>query len=187
MEPILLETPRLLIRSASPDDVPKRQRFYIKNLDFFTETGPSYPSSIGTLEYHQKENEREYFATYTKRAFAFFMYDKEDVNYSTIIGNFNFTNVVHGHFLSCYLGYKMDQDYLGQGLIGEGIQAGIDYLFNVVKLHRIEANIMPRNKASIRVAEKLNFQKEGFSPRYLKINGVWEDHERWSLLNDKIE
>lgn len=52
----------------------------------------------------------------------------------------------------------------------------VDYAFNVLKLHRIEANVMPRNIASKRVLEKCGFIEEGYSKKYLYINGVWEDH-----------
>jgi len=42
---------------------------------------------------------------------------------------------------------------------------------------------MPRNLPSLRVAEKCGFQNEGLSPRYLQINGKWEDHVHMVKLN----
>ena len=50
------------------------------------------------------------------------------------------------------------------------------YAFEELGLHRIEANVMPKNKASLRVLEKNQFINEGVSKYYLNINGVWEDH-----------
>jgi len=56
--------------------------------------------------------------------------------------------------------------------------------FEELGLHRLEANMQPDNLASIAIVRRLGFQKEGFSPRYLCINSVWRDHERWALLCD---
>jgi ribosomal-protein-alanine N-acetyltransferase len=60
-------------------------------------------------------------------------------------------------------------------------------MFGEYGLHRIEANIMPRNAASLRVVEKAGFHREGLAKKYLKINGVWEDHIHMVLLNDRME
>jgi [ribosomal protein S5]-alanine N-acetyltransferase len=59
-------------------------------------------------------------------------------------------------------------------------------MFQELGLHRIEANIMPKNKRSLRVVEKLGFYNEGLAYKYLKINGKWEDHIHMVLLNDKV-
>jgi ribosomal-protein-alanine N-acetyltransferase len=56
--------------------------------------------------------------------------------------------------------------------------------FRRLRLHRLEANVQPGNRASIRLVRRLGFRREGYSPRYLKIQGRWRDHERWALLAD---
>jgi [ribosomal protein S5]-alanine N-acetyltransferase len=84
------------------------------------------------------------------------------------------------------LGYKLDKDEINKGYITEALQKGIEIIFNEYQLHRIEAPIMPRNEASIRVVKKLGFENEGIAKKLLKVNGKWEDHMRWVLLNDKI-
>lgn len=60
-------------------------------------------------------------------------------------------------------------------------------MFNEYKLHRIEDTVMPKNIASLKVLEKLNFKNEGLSKKYQKINGRWEDHIHMVLLNSEVE
>jgi [ribosomal protein S5]-alanine N-acetyltransferase len=59
----------------------------------------------------------------------------------------------------------------------------VGYAFEVLKLHRIEAGVMPHNIGSIRVLEKTGFHKEGLSKKNVKINGKWEDHLHFAIVN----
>jgi ribosomal-protein-alanine N-acetyltransferase len=79
------------------------------------------------------------------------------------------------------LGYYAIVPFAGQGLMREGLQLMLQYAFQELQLHRIEANIQPENTASIALVKQCGFSKEGFSKRYLKIGGDWRDHERWAL------
>lgn len=98
-----------------------------------------------------------------------------------IIGVVNLSQIFYRAFQNAYLGYYIDVDFAGQGLMSEGISLAIDRAFYTLGLHRVEANIQPENKPSINLVKRLGFTKEGFSQRYLKINGEWRDHERWAL------
>jgi ribosomal-protein-alanine N-acetyltransferase len=64
----------------------------------------------------------------------------------------------------------------------EGIELVLHHAFGALGLHRLEANIQPNNAASIALAKGAGFRLEGFSPRYLKIDGHWRDHERWAIV-----
>ncbi|WP_178024107.1 GNAT family N-acetyltransferase [uncultured Paenibacillus sp.] len=104
-----------------------------------------------------------------------------------IIGSVALSNIVRGVFQSCHLGYKIDQQEQGKGLMTEAVEAVVHHAFHELHLHRIEANIMPRNQASLHVVQKLGFQNEGISRKYLKINGKWEDHIHMVILNEEME
>jgi ribosomal-protein-alanine N-acetyltransferase len=98
-----------------------------------------------------------------------------------IIGVVNLSQIFYRAFQNAYLGYYVDVDFAGQGLMSEGVRLAINYAFYTLDLHRVETNIQPENRASINLVERLGFTKEGFSRRYLKVNGEWRDHERWAL------
>jgi [ribosomal protein S5]-alanine N-acetyltransferase len=99
-----------------------------------------------------------------------------------IIGVINISNIVLGQFCSGYLGYYVFAGFERQGHMREGLRAAVRYAFKTLKLHRLEANIQPANLASISLVMSCGFTKEGYSARYLKIGGCWQDHERWAIV-----
>lgn len=101
-----------------------------------------------------------------------------------LVGFFNVSQIARGSLQSAYLGYAAAERYARQGYMREGLELVLRAVFVELRLHRLEANIQPGNQASIALARGAGFQREGFSPRYLKISGRWRDHERWALLAD---
>ena len=99
-----------------------------------------------------------------------------------LVGVFNISNIVRAGFQSAYLGYYVFAGHERQGLMRQGMQLLVRTAFRELKLHRLEANIQPGNAASIALERSCGFQQEGYSPRYLKIQGRWRDHERWAIL-----
>ncbi|MFT5351987.1 MAG: ribosomal-protein-alanine N-acetyltransferase [Gammaproteobacteria bacterium] len=104
---------------------------------------------------------------------------------NALCGVVNLNVITYEALCSAYLSYYAVQKYAEKGLMKEGLGQAIQYAFNDLGLHRLEANIQPGNERSIRLVESLGFECEGFSPRYLRINGKWRDHERWALLADQ--
>ena len=102
-----------------------------------------------------------------------------------IIGALGFNEIVRGAFQSCFVSYKIDAALWGRGYGSEAIRYGTGWAFRVLGLHRAEANVMPRNAASLRAAEKAGYRPEGLARRYLNINGVWEDHIHMVKLNEE--
>jgi [ribosomal protein S5]-alanine N-acetyltransferase len=101
-----------------------------------------------------------------------------------IVGIINLNEIVMGAFQSAYLGYWGMVRFARRGLMTEALRLAVDFAFGELGLHRLEANIQPENTASIALVRRLGFQKEGLSPRYLRINGEWRDHARWAVLAD---
>ena len=99
-----------------------------------------------------------------------------------LVGVANISNIVRGGLQSGYLGYGAFASHAGRGLMAEGLRAVLDAVFGKLRLHRVEANIQPGNARSIALVRRLGFEKEGYSRRYLLIDGDWRDHERWALL-----
>ena len=103
-----------------------------------------------------------------------------------IVGQLNVANILHGSVSSCVIGYWIDPDVAGLGITPIAVALAIDYLFNIVGLHRVEIDIRPENKASIRVVEKLGMRLEGVKKGYIHINNNWRDHNIYALLSDEV-
>lgn len=120
---------------------------------------------------------------------AWLEHSREPVNRSfvarthdgALVAVFNLTQIAMGNFRNAYLGYHGYPATAGQGLVGEALHLVLAEAFDAIGLHRVEANIQPANARSIALVRRAGFRKEGFSPRYLMIDGAWRDHERWAI------
>ena len=167
--------------------VPAVLDFAKRNQSFFEPWVPTYNEKHFTLGFQLEKMEQELEEIKAYRAFKLLVLKKEDSEKQTIIGDITFGSIVWGPFLSCFVGYKFDEANTGKGYATESLQAAIDFVFNKMQLHRIEANIIPRNEASVNLVKRLNFENEGLGQKYLKINGVWEDHFHYVLRNTNLE
>jgi [ribosomal protein S5]-alanine N-acetyltransferase len=102
-----------------------------------------------------------------------------------IRGAINLNEIVRGPAQSAYLGYWIGARFAKQGYMTEALQLALRHAFRTLRLHRVEANILPANRASLALVRRAGFRREGYSPRYLEIAGRWAGHERWALLADE--
>ena len=98
-----------------------------------------------------------------------------------IVGMVNIGQIFRGPFCNCYIGYFVFEPFAQMGYTAEGVRLALKRVFGELKLHRVEANIMPRNEASVAPVERIGFRLEGRSERYLKIANTWEDHLRYAM------
>jgi ribosomal-protein-alanine N-acetyltransferase len=114
-------------------------------------------------------------------AVAFFIFGNGD---GKLIGGITLGNIRHGVAQTGQIGYWIGERYAGHGYMLDAIRLVIPYAFNTLRLHRIEAACIPDNVRSTRVLEKAGFQREGLLRSYLRINGSWQDHYLYALIED---
>lgn len=175
----ILKTERLILRRAVTKDANELARFFSRNRKFHNR--PDRPDSYYTPAFWKKQIAREAKDFRSDRAIRFYLFLKSRP--SEVIGMAAFDNIIRGFFQSCTLGYLLGEDFEGQGFMTEALQGAIRYVFTEGNLHRISAGHVLGNKKSCRVLTKAGFLAMGIEPKYLRINGRWQDHELHVLIN----
>ncbi|GAA1912895.1 GNAT family protein [Streptomyces sodiiphilus] len=103
-----------------------------------------------------------------------------------LVGQLTVAGITWGSMCSAHIGYWIDRDVAGRGVMPTAVALTVDHCFRTLGLHRIEICIRPENLPSRRVVEKLGFREEGVRPRYLHIDGDWRDHLVFALTAEEI-
>ncbi len=98
-----------------------------------------------------------------------------------LIGSITLFNLDFNH-RRAEIGYALAREHWGQGYMNEALMALLKYAFEDLNLHRIEADVDPRNTASIKTVERLGFQREGYLRERWQVNGEIQDAFFYGLL-----
>lgn len=178
-----LVTERMYLTLAHPRLAGEVADFNIRNREALMDVEPMRPMAFFTKPGQKQYLKLDYKDAMKGSEFRYFLTLKGE---KRVIGTVCIGMIMFGSVKSCVLSYKIDKDYRNQGYCSEAVAEIIDFAFKTLQLHRIEAQVMPRNEKSLRIMKKFNFECEGLSRQCLEINGKWEDHYRFALLNDKI-
>ena len=96
-------------------------------------------------------------------------------------GQVTVNNIVRGSAQFGSIGYWLDREVAGRGIMPTAVALVIDHCFRSAGLHRIEVCIRPENSNSLRVMEKLGIREIGYAPRFLHIDGAWRDHRIFAV------
>lgn len=182
---MILETPRLTLRTLTPRDVPLLLDFDTRNRTWLAPWEPIRDEGYFTSERVLSTIRADTRSARRGTGCRWHLFLRGQT--STIQGSISLSNVVTGVFLSAHLGYRLDANATGHGYMAEALGAVVRFAFEDRGLHRLEANVMPRNAPSRRLLLAAGFEEEGLARRYLKIAGVWEDHVHHVLLNGGLE
>jgi len=180
---VRLVTDRLIVRGVTRGDRKRIIEFLERNAAFHSRWEPTRPGDFFTDRF-QRRLMREQAGD--PSLLQLYVFPREAENRHIVIGNITFSNIVRGAFQSCFLGYKLDKEWVGKGYMTEALRVSLRHVFVHEKLHRVEANIMPENIPSRNLIERLGFVEEGLARRYLQIQGVWRDHIHYSSVAEEF-
>jgi ribosomal-protein-alanine N-acetyltransferase len=177
---------RILLRPLVASDFPPWREVRRRNVDWLTKWeaarvpgAPDVVEDRGAFEARCSARQRERMLG-TGYGFGLFVG-------GDFAGEINLNSIQRGPFQNAYVGYWIDELHAGQGYMSEAVVLVGRFAFEDLHLHRLQIAIIPRNRNSRRVVEKLAMRDEGIAERYLEINGVWEDHVRYAITVEEWE
>ena len=139
---------------------------------------PGYPPEDMELEAFIRRSAR---LVRQRRYYPFAVYADEQ-----LVGQVTIGDIALGASHSGNLGYWVAEAYRGRGVITAAVAMVLDLCLGAPYLHRVEINIRPENKVSLRVVQKLGLRFEGRKQNFYCIAGSWADHLGYAATAEEI-
>lgn len=175
-----LETERLLLEPPSMSHFEAWAFLREQSRAFLKPWEPTWPADDLTRNAFRRRVKR-YQRSEPNNGIAYMVMSKST---GALIGGITVSRMLRGVAQSCAIGYWVGEPHSRQGFMSEAVEGLLPEIFDELGFHRMEAACLPHNKASIRLLEKVGFQREGYAREYLKIDGVWQDHLLYALLEN---
>jgi ribosomal-protein-alanine N-acetyltransferase len=176
-----LRTTRLLLRAPRASDVGRLREHLLVSADHLRPWVPApsrtegHPASLTNLTRWIVAERREWKLG-TAHSFLVLAHGSDGVDGGGVVARIGLRGIVRGAMQTARLGYIVDVRHTRKGFATESVKAVLEFAFDRLGLHRVEAAVMPENEPSLRVLEKLGFVREGYARGYLLIAGEWRDH-----------
>lgn len=175
---------KVYIKPINSYDLNSLFEIEIRNKEFFNQYAPNRDPEFYTLEGQMSRIEKIEKNRENNLGYSFGIYLNDS---QVLIGQIGLFKIERGPAQKGMVGYSLDKELNGKGYMTDALPLIIDFGFNQIKLHRIEAEVMPRNIGSIKILEKTGFHKEGIAKKNVMINGKWEDHQVLAIINNNYE
>ncbi|MBN9017457.1 MAG: GNAT family N-acetyltransferase [Rhizobiales bacterium] len=177
----MIATERVILRAPGMADYQAWSDLRGRSRTFLAQWEPTWPIDDLTRPAFRRRLRRYQREINEATGYPFLVFRTEDL---ALVGGLTLSHIVRGVTQSCSLGYWMGEPYASRGLMTAAVKAVIPFVFDTLRLHRLEAACLPHNAASIRLLEKAGFTREGYARRYLCIDGKWQDHLLFAIVSD---
>ncbi|TWT24096.1 GNAT family N-acetyltransferase [Planomicrobium sp. CPCC 101110] len=171
------------LRTLAVDDAEEMVQLLLRNRDYWAIYEPRHRDSYFTVAVQREKIREAIYQARENREYSFGVFEHES---NRLIGHISMYGIKRLPFLSALVGYSIDEAYVGRGIATEAVRLIVAFGFEQLRLHRLEAYVSPRNLGSIRVLQKSGFQNEGLLREFLHINGIWEDHFHFAMLESEF-
>jgi ribosomal-protein-alanine N-acetyltransferase len=167
-------------RLISVDDAPAITELLDKNREFLAPWEPTREERYSTVEAQLELIEAALDRAARALSLPHVILDED----GAVQGRITLNNIVRGPFQSCSVGYWLGESANGRGLATKAVASVKQIAFRMLGLHRIEAGTLRRNLRSQRVLERNGFERIGLAPNYLRIDGRWQDHILFQVIDE---
>ena len=171
---------RVTLRAPAMADYAQWAQLRSTSRSFLEPWEPTWPRDDLTRSAFRQRVRRDNRDMRDDYAYAFFIFDNAG---GELVGGLTLSNVRRGVAQTASVGYWTGMPFARQGYMTEALTAAVSFAFDSLRLHRVEAACRPDNEASRRLLLRAGFTQEGYARQYLKINGRWQDHLLFALLD----
>lgn len=179
----VIEGKGVFLRAPQLNDWAEWARLRAESRAFLEPWEPVWPADDLTRSAFRRRIRRYNNEVRNDLGYPFFVFRSED---KALVGGITLNNVRRGVAQAVSLGYWIGAPHARKGHMSAALAALIPFVHTTLRLKRIEAACLPHNAASMRLLEKLKFQREGYARQYLCIAGEWQDHVLHARLADDL-
>jgi ribosomal-protein-alanine N-acetyltransferase len=179
-EPFRLLGDKVFLRPPERGDYEEWASLRARSRDFLTPWEPSWPPDALSRASFRARLTRYAEDWRTDQGYNFFMFRADE----RLVGGIGLSNIRRGVAETASLGYWVGEPFARRGMMSAALPLVIDFAFNRLRLHRVEAACLPHNEGSRAVLLRTGFAQEGYARRYLQIDGKWQDHLLFAILRE---
>jgi ribosomal-protein-alanine N-acetyltransferase len=176
----VLDGQRVLLRPPSTRDAAAWVAIRSESAEFLKPWEPTWPEDACTAAAFHRRRLQVRDEWRAGNGYGFLIFRRDD---GALLGGITLSNVRLGVARAGSVGYWMGERHARKGYMTEAVRCVLDYSFEKLLLHRVEAACLPANQASRGLLLKCGFREEGLAREYLKINGRWCDHVTFGILD----
>ena len=176
---IRLVGPRVILRPLQRQDEKQWAEIREVSRSFLERWEPKWPSDATSPAAFRRRLKRFSAEWRDGTTYSFLIFNRSD---DRLCGGITLSNIRRRVAQSGSVGYWVGAPYARKGVMSEAVQLLLNFSFDTLGLHRIEAACLPSNGPSRGLLEKSGFVQEGLARKFLRIDGMWQDHVCYAIL-----
>ena len=179
-EPLRLVGAKVFLRPPERSDYDEWAALRARSRSFLTPWEPTWPPDALSRSSFRARIARYGEDWRSDQGYNFFIFRDDE----TLVGGVGLSNVRRGVAETASLGYWVGEAFSRQGFMTAALPLVLDFSFDRLRLHRVEAACLPTNVPSRSLLLRTGFTEEGYARRYLLIDGKWQDHVLFAILRE---
>jgi [ribosomal protein S5]-alanine N-acetyltransferase len=179
-EPLRLVGERVFLRSPERGDYDAWANLRAHSRNFLAPWEPTWPPDALSRPSFRARIARYGEDWRSDQGYNFFIFRPDE----ELVGGVGLSNLRRGVAETGSLGYWVGEPFARQGFMTAALPLVLDFSFDRLRLHRVEAACLPTNVPSRALLKRTGFTEEGYARRYLLIDGKWQDHLLFAILRE---